>query len=170
MKALAEAVFIGEIVNQAKIANRAAERLKATKDQSDHFELWCSIQSILIASGNVSKILWPSRESSKARGNALRAVLGVDDQNLLSDRKFRNHFEHYDERIEDWVQKTSSLVYSDSSIDPFEPKWSGYSSQFHRAYNPRTQTLKFRGESFDLAALLKALDEIRLKCRPFVLP
>ena len=86
MKALAELVFVGEIMNQAKIAQRAAERLQATTDHFDELEVWCSIQSILVAAGNISKILWPSRKSSAARGERLRTLLNVDDRNLLSDR------------------------------------------------------------------------------------
>lgn len=170
MKPLAELVFISEIVMQSNIANRAAERLQVASDP-DHFdelEIWVSIQSILVAAGNVSKILWP-RKPSKARGERLRTLLNIDDGNLLSDRKFRNHFEHYDERIEDWFEKNGSAVYADSSISPFDSIWGGNPSNRHRAYNPMTHALTFRGESVDLASLLNALEEIRHKCHPFVL-
>lgn len=164
---LAEMVLIAEIVMQAKIAKRAATRLQGTNDQ---IEVWGSIQSILVAAGNVSKILWPSRKSSAARGKNLRALLNVDERNLLSDRKFRNHFEHYDDRIEDWFEKNGSAVYMDLSIDPFKSIWGSNPINRHRAYNPVKQTLTFRGESMDLAALLNVLEEIRYKCRHFALP
>jgi hypothetical protein len=172
MNSLAEMVFIFEIVQQVKFAKRASERLMAASN-SDHFddlEVWSSIQSILIAAGNVSKILWPSRKTSAARGERLRFLLKVEDQNLLSDRRFRNHFEHYDERIEDWFEKSPSAVYTDLSISPFKSIWGDYASSHHRAYNPLTQTLTFRGESVDFVILLNALEDIRNKCRGFVLP
>jgi hypothetical protein len=170
LKELTELVFVSEIVKQTKIAQRAAERLQATTDLFDELEVWCSIQSILVAAGNVSKILWPSRKSSTARGDVLRVLLDVDDRNLLSDRKFRNHFEHYDERIEDWFKKNPSAVYMDSSIDPFKPTWGSNPINLHRSYNPLTQTVTFRGESVDLAALMNALEEIRHQCRHLSLP
>ena len=168
MKALAETVFIGEIVLQSKIAELAAKRLSAIKENFDQIEVWSSIQSILVAAGNVSKILWPSTEY-KERGERLRELLKVDDNNILSDRKFRNHFEHYDERIEDWFKKQSSAVYSDLAVDPFKSIWGNVPTNHHRAYDPLTQTLTFRGESFDLTAVLKELKEIRGKCRHCVL-
>ena len=168
--ALAELVFIGEIVMQSKIAERAAERLPATTDHFDPLEVWCSIQSILVAAANVSKILWPQRKRSAARGKTLRTLLNVDDHNLLSDRNIRNHFEHYDERIEKWFENDCSAVYRDSIIDPFESIWGRNPANLHRKYNPVTQTLTFRGESVDLAAILKALEEIRHKCRHLALP
>ena len=170
MKALAELVFIAEIVMQTKIAKWAAGRLQATTDHFNEVEVLGAIQLILVAAGNVSKILWPSRKSSAARGEMLRKLLNVDNRNLLSDRKFRNHFEHYDERIEDWFEKNRSAVYMDSSIDPFKSIWGSNPANRHRVYNPLTQTLTFRGESVDLAALLNVLEEIRHKCRHFALP
>lgn len=169
MKALAEMVFIGEIVMQAKIAKRAAERLQATTDNFDELEVWCSIQSILVAAGIVSKILWPSQKYT-ARGEKLRTLLNIDESNLLSNRKFRNHFEHYDERIEDWFEKNPSAVYMDLRIDPFESIWGSNPVNWHRGYNPLTQTLTFRGDSMHLASLLNVLEEIRLKCRHLALP
>jgi hypothetical protein len=169
MKALEEMVFIGEIVLQSKIAHRAAERLLANRDKFDQIEVWCSIQSILVAAGNVSKILWPQKKCA-ARGEKLRKLLNIDQNNLLADRKFRNHFEHYDERIEAWFVENPSAVYRDTVIDPFKSICRQTLANNHRVYDPLTQTLTFRGDSVDLAAVLNELDEIRLKCRPFALP
>ena len=167
LKPIAEMALIGEIVTQSKFAEKAAVQL--TKS-SDSVEVWGSIQSILVAAANVSKILWPARKRYMARGKQLRELLGVDDDNLLSDRTFRDHFEHYDERIEDWFDNNNSAVYMDSRIDPFEPTPWSLPQFFHRSYNPISQTLSFRNESIDLAAVLAALAEIREKCRFFALP
>jgi hypothetical protein len=167
MKALTEQVFIGEIVLQSKIAKRAFERLTATQDQ---IEVWCEIQLILMAAGNVSKIFWPQEKKYTARGDYLRKLLNVADSNLLSNRKFRNHFEHYDDRIETWFEANPSSVYSDLAIGPFKSVLGNFPVNYHRAYDPSTQTLTFRGESFGLAAVLNALEEIRIKCRPIALP
>jgi len=100
----------------------------------------------------------------------LRELLDVDDRNPLSDRHFRNHFEHYDERIEDWFAESGSAVCIDSRIDPFDSPWGRNPANFHRGYNPLTKTLTFRGESTDLAAILSALQEIRHKCRYLARP
>ena len=167
--ALSEMVFISEIVLQSKIAELVAKRLSAIKDNFDQVEVWSSIQSILVAAGNVSKILWPSTEYIE-RGERLRELLKVDDNSILSDRSLRNHFEHYDDRIEKWFKGKSSAVYSDLAIDPLKSMRRNFPTNHHRAYDPLTQTLTFRGESFDLAAVLKELKEIRIKCRHFVLP
>ena len=166
MAVLQEMVLIGEIVLQSKIAHRAADRLKVTHDNFDMVEVWCSIQSILIAAGNVSKILWP-HQKYKSRGETLRQMLNVSEDNLLSDRKFRNHFEHYDERIEDWFNNQSPAVFTDLAMNL--SLRGTMATKDHRGYNSHNNTLIFRGQSLDLNEVLNALKEILDNCRLHVL-
>lgn len=167
LKPLAEMALIGEIVFQSKIAEMAGVQLaKAT----DPIEVWGSIQSILVSAAIVSKILWPAKKKNQSRGKQLRELLDVDGSNVLSDRTFRNHFEHYDERIEDWFDNNNSAVYKDSEINPFEPPPWSLPNFTHRSFNPSRQKLSFRNESIDLVTVLAALAEIREKCRPYTLP
>lgn len=164
MNPLQEMVLIGEIVLQSKIARRAADRLESPDSDVD---TWSSIQSILVASANVSKILWPTTTRYKARGEKLRQMLRVDDSNILSSRKFRNYFEHYDEQIDEWFKNQSSAVYIDLAMNP---SVSGVGARrSHRGYNSFNNTLIFRGESLDLGEVLKALEEILNNCKPYAL-
>ena len=168
LQAFTEHILLGEIAFQCQLAAKAAERLPACDDQFDSLEVWSAIQSILIAAANVSKLLWPSHSRS-ARGPALRALLEVDDRNPLADRTLRNHFEHYDERIEDWMSTAPSATYVDQSIGSaaFNPR--AFPQVVHRHYDPCTKVLTFRNESVSLASMLEALDLIRQKCCSFVL-
>lgn len=84
-------IFIGEIVLQTKIARRAAEHLQSASESFDKIEIWSSIQTILVATGNISKILWPNKKYEK-RGERLRVILNVGENNPLINRKFRNLF------------------------------------------------------------------------------
>lgn len=171
MNGLQEMILIGEIVLQSKIAQRAAERLRATHDDFDHVETWCSIQSILVASGNVSKILWAS-EKYKLRGEKLRQLLKVEKDNPLSSRKFRNNFfEHYDERIDEYFQFNSQGVYIDLAMNPSLNSgiFGDEPLDTHRGYNSFNNTLLFRGETLDLNAILMALENILNNCKPYCL-
>lgn len=166
MNGIQDMAFLSEIVLQVKIARRAAERLEATQNNFDHIEVWCSIQSILGAIGNISKILWPEKKY-KIRGERLRQMLKVEDENVLSDRKFRNNFfEHYDARIEEWYSNNSNGVYIDLAMNPSLP---GRNLNTHRGYNSFNNTLEFRGEVLDLNDILKALEKIFEKCKPYTL-
>ena len=168
MKPLAEQVFLGEIVFQSKIALLSANHLFSTHLHEDAYEAWRSIQSLLVSAGNISKILWPAKIYA-ARGKHLRELLKVGENNLLSDRKIRNHFEHYDERIEEWFEKPSSSVYQDWAFDSFPPVWGPKLNTRHRVYDPVTGVLTFRGKSIELVEVAKAIKDIQTKCRRFAL-
>lgn len=151
---------------QSKIALRAAERLEAPSiDVDKQVETWSSVQSILVATANVSKILWPTLKY-KARGEKLRQILRVENNNILSNRNFRNYFEHYDEQIDELFKNRSSAVYTDLAMNP---SLSGVGDTGHRGYNSFNNTLIFRGKSLDLAEVLKALQEILSNCKPYAL-
>lgn len=161
-------VFLGEIEFQSKVALRAADRLSEFGNGLDMIDIWSATQSILIAAGNISKILWPTRKESKSRGSMLRELLDVDKNNPLFDRKFRNLFEHYDERIDNWFATQRSASFTDFSLGP--PR--GFARQFpsgvHRGYDYTTETLTYQGESMDLGALVKAIAEIQQKGRSII--
>lgn len=161
-------ILVGEIGLQSKIALRAAERLWATHDNFDHTETWCSIQSILVAAGNVSKILWPNVKY-KIRGEKLRRFLKVENDNPLCSRTFRNHFEHYDERIEEWFEGKSGGVYVDLAMNPhLNNGIFGHFPRFiHRGYNSFNNTVVFRDEILDLNEVLRALEEILENSKPY---
>jgi hypothetical protein len=156
--------FLGEIEHQASLGIMAAKRLP-TSSASDiePLAVWSAIQSLLIAAGNVSKILWPVGEKSAPRGEMLRQLLQVAHDSPLADRRFRNHFEHYDERLEAWLANRKSAVYTDQFIGSFASVPEGFASSVHRAYDVDTQTVSFRGEAIQLRPLVLALGELVLK-------
>ncbi len=165
MKEFKEMVLISEIVLQTKIAQRANERLQATHESFDRLEVWCSIQSILVATGNISKILWPIKKNNKTRGKSLRQMLKIEDTNTLSNRTFRNNFEHYDERIEELFNNNSSVAYRDLAMNP---SFRGASAaNVDRGYNSFNNTLIFRGEILDLNKVFKALEELLNNCKQY---
>jgi hypothetical protein len=167
MNEIQDMAFCGEIVLQVKIARRANERLEATKDNFDHIEVWCSIQSILVAAGNISKILSPPDKKYKLRGDRLRQMLKVEDNCVLLDRKFRNSFfEHYDSRIDEWFEKHPTVAYIDLAMNPSFP---GRNLNAHRGYNSFNNTIEFRGEILDLNAILRAMEKIFENCKPYTL-
>jgi hypothetical protein len=79
---------------------------------------WYSVQSLLMAAANVSKLLWPTYRRGEnlipCRGEELRKSLAISDEHSpLSDRTLRNHFEHFDARLEHWP---ASLTFDSSFI------------------------------------------------------
>lgn len=162
-------LFLREIEFQARIAARAAARLPDGRSDFDRDDAWGVIQLILGAAANVSKILWPSPKSPYAdRGTMLRALLALDEHHTLFGRELRNHFEHYDDRIDQWLAKVGSATYTDQVIGQL----SGFLAQFpesaNRHYDPITRRLSFRGDFVDLGLVLDALADLHARCRQAV--
>lgn len=160
MKLFEDSVYISEIVLQVKIGQKAFERLNSYEDTID---VWSSIQSILIVTANISKILWPNKKYND-RGVRLRKMLNISDDNILRDRTFRNHFEHYDERIATQFENGANGVFIDLAMNP---DFSFSSRNTNRGYNTIDKTVVFRGQKFDLDELNTAMLEILEKCRPY---
>lgn len=74
--------------------------------------IWFALQGMLVSAANASKLLWGSRteEALEAR-RELRESVGVTDASPLSSRRLRNDFEHFDERLEEWFDKSRDHIY-----------------------------------------------------------
>ena len=151
-------IFQMEIERQCKFAIIAIEEVKTGLSNKDSDLVWYAIQNFLVAVGNISKIFWPTR--NKERGEELRRSLGIEDNSPIQPRNFRNHFEHFDERLEKWAESSERHNFVDSSILPpnmiagIDPK------DFLRIFNPTTWTLTFRGDKYELKPIIKPIYEL----------
>lgn len=122
---------------------------------------WYSLQGVLIAVANISKILWPVKKFED-RGSELRDALGIADDSPLRSRKFRNHFEHYDERIQEWFDSPRPPGFADFCIGGDDSFGGGLGKpHYMRNFNPQTTTLYFRGEHYKLEPVIAALLALR---------
>lgn len=168
--------------------NRVMQRLQTndpplTRQESHtvHQEVFRAIHSFLTHASNVSRLLWPAgtggeppRESSQkrqkwhariGRGQTLRAAIGVEDDHPLRRRKLRDHLEHFDERLDDWQASTKHKIFVQDNIGPrdvisIEGMEDG---DRMRWYEPHTQHFLFRGEEYDLQALVDGVSDILQK-------
>lgn len=120
------------------------------------------MQSILISSGNISKILWPIKLKYKERGEQLRKLLKIDSESVLKSRTFRNKFEHYDELLDDFFKDKDIYSYTDLAMNPSLSSSIGKSC--HRGYNSYNNTLVIHGEILDLNDIVDAVEQLKLKC------
>jgi hypothetical protein len=86
----------------------------------------------------------------------------------LPSRKFRNHFEHYDERIEEYFKYNAQGVYIDLAMNPSLSSgiFGHLPLNTHRGYNAFNNTLVFRDETLDLNEVFVALENIVDNCKP----
>lgn len=134
--------------------------------------IWYSLNAFLNAVANVSKLLWPHprRRTAKDfpnRGEELRENLGVSDDSPLQYRTVRNHFEHVDERIEEWWLESERHNIAQRSMGPLGMGIEGLEQkEFFEQFDPAQLIAAFQGDLFELqpiadeiSALLSAVTE-----------
>ena len=154
-------VFRFEISRQCQFADIAWKYISLALRSNDINLLWYSIQSFLGAAANISKILWPSAKQREMRGAELRSQLRVPDGAPLEYRGIRNHFEHFDERLDSWASSPEPGLFVDSNVGPkgaiagIDPK------DFLRNFDPASYVVSFRDEEYPLRPIEEAIKHLR---------
>lgn len=155
-------VLVLEVERQAKFGLMAVSDLNAALASQDTDRVWYSIQSLLIAAGNVSKLLWPAKAYAE-RGQTLRQALSISDESVLAPRTFRNHFEHFDERLETWSVADPPRNFVDSNIGP-PGMISGLDpASFLRNLDTKDWAVTFRGDAYQLRPIAAALQGLHAR-------
>ncbi|MCM3573273.1 hypothetical protein M3172_08705 [Mesobacillus subterraneus] len=130
-------------------------------DSSAHNnQLWYFVQNFLISTANVSKLLWGSK-STIAMRQVLRESLGVDEDSPLKIRDFRNHFEHYDERVERWASSSTNRNFIDSNIGPIRAFGNAFNQEdFFRNFDPELMAITFQGQTYELQPIVDELAKL----------
>ncbi|HEX2279032.1 MAG TPA: hypothetical protein VHN13_18205, partial [Candidatus Tectomicrobia bacterium] len=81
-----------------------------------------------------------------------------EEDSPLAPRTFRNHFEHFDARLEDWAVSSEHRTFVDANIGP-----TGMISGFDpgdclRNFDPHTFTITFRGDHYHLPPIVEATE------------
>jgi hypothetical protein len=125
-------------------------------------EFWYSVQGFLVAAANVSKLLWPIKKSSREFRADMRQALGISDNSLLNDRKFRDRFEHFDERLESWASSSERDMYVDQniaeSIDTLGPLLGELN--LLRNFDLAAFAVTFYGEYYAIISIAEELEQV----------
>ncbi|MGV9142258.1 MAG: hypothetical protein ACOC1X_04905 [Promethearchaeota archaeon] len=153
-------IFQREVERQCKFALLALNQINEGLSKNDSEYIFYSLQSFLIATANISKILWPNKEKYQNRGKQLRVSLDVEENSPLLSRKFRNHFEHFDERIQEWEKSSKNKIFADSIIGPPSTVGVKDENDVFRMFNPKNWEVIFRGEKYKLSPTISAIEEL----------
>ncbi len=154
-------IFHSEVKHQCDFAFLALQDMDTSLKQANSERFWYSTQAFLVAVGNVSKLLWPPREQIENRGRKLRATLSVNNDSPLQLRKFRDHFEHFDERIEQWILSSKRHNFIDQSIGSPKSIVGAEEGDFLRFFDTTESVLIFRGDRYYLKPVIIALKALR---------
>jgi len=177
-------MFILEVQNQCRYALIAYDELQRTmaevrknmeamrssdaiqrnllKKQGDILtdRVFFFIHGFLSHIANVSKIFWPSRKLFEARGIKLRQELNINAGSPVENRHYRNHLEHFDERLERWASSSKAgLVDRNITFDGAQIIANG--SQIFRNLRVPEMQFTFGGEYCELIPIAEEIRKIR---------
>ncbi len=74
-------------------------------------DVWIALVSFLVHTAMISKFLHPVKGAeAKQRGETIQAHLEVEQSSPILPRAARDNLEHFDERIDNWVQKQHTKI------------------------------------------------------------
>lgn len=188
MDAHAKSTYLREVATQSQFAlnaaanlNHALNEIRTKGKETDlhqrtamQSEVFRSIHSLLTHASNISRMFWPPRPSKvkaegqgagpedfSERGATLRAAVGLpDDGHPLKSRRLRDHLEHFDERLDDWVNTSHARNYAQDTIAPWGSISGIAESDVMRWYDQQSRRFIFRGESLDVQELVTAIGKL----------
>ncbi len=136
---------------------------------------WFSIEAFLMATGNISKVFWPSvpgkdknRARIERRCRALRILCEMGDDSPLKSRVLRNHFEHFDERLDIWYDADRPANLADSNFVRLEEFKEWNPGDVLRNFDPESWVLWFMGDTLEFRPLIQAVESLTRRIeRPF---
>jgi hypothetical protein len=152
-------------LNDALKAGNSPEPLSWRERQEVHDRIWYSLQNLLTAAANIAKALWGEGAKLTEERRPLRESLGVPDDSPLQQTALRNHFEHFDSRLDIWAAESATTPgssYIDKIIGPPTTVVAVGSGpkEYFRHFDPSTGVASFWGETFDLKALVDTVVEL----------
>lgn len=153
-------IFQREVERQCAFALIAARDLNQALQAGDMDRIWYSVQALLVAAGHVSMLLWPVSPLLPERGAQVRESLSVGDDSPLQPRTFRNHFEHFDERLEQWATSSERRNFADQNVGP-PGMISGLDpGDYLRNLDTTNMAVTFRGDAYPLQTIVAAIREL----------
>ncbi len=147
-------VYLGEVRTQVAFAERAFQEYRRALEESDVPSVFYHAHHFLVHATNIDKLI--DVDPNSYRGQYLAYAFPGKDIDLKRFRQLRNHLEHFDERLDMWVQNFDGHAFFDMNIVTGAK---GFPAKaFLRAMDG--YIFRFHGEEYDLLALYSELEKI----------
>ena len=167
-----ESIYLRELIQQCQYAIGAVGRMNECLSNQNPSEFFREAGDFLQHSSAVSRVLWPpgsknraKKKRAKQRGSHLRAKLAVPENHALQARNLRDHFEHFDERLDEWAETSPHKNIVDNMIGPRNAIGGSAikDEDIMRMYDPANKEIVFRGETFNVQVLVSGVQDIQAK-------
>jgi hypothetical protein len=155
-------VFQKQVTLQVNFANFSAQQINAGVKDQDINTIFFGIQNLLNAAANIAKALWGGGGKRAEQRKPLRDSIGIDDNSPLKVVSMRHNFEHIDERLDTWWQKSTDHNYVDLNVGAVETVTIVGNDEINnfRRYDAHSFDLLFWGEKFNIREIMLEVQRI----------
>lgn len=122
-----------------------------------------AVQNIALQGAALSRYFWPTEikktDLHNSRARHLRQVFAVEDSSALKDRALRNAMEHFDERLDVYLQKYPVGNIIPSYVGP-KPESDGVLNHLFRAYYTDVAVFEVLGERYKIIPIIEEIGRI----------
>ena len=157
-----EVFYIESLLNKTRSILNDAEALNKFWKNGNHDCQYDDVildkfQNIILNVAGISRFFWPSKDY-QIRGEKLRKVYHVSDSGVLKNRDVRNHIEHFDEKLDDFLRKFSTWKVMQKYVGPVF--FSSDATVFFRAYFYDKQIFKMLNVEFEIKPIIAEIRRI----------
>lgn len=117
------------------------------------------MQNVIEQAGAISRYFWPADNKHAGRGQFLRIIFEIEDDDPLSDCSLRNSLEHYDEYLDKLFSRPNAGEYIPDYFSPKLDLNQGF-RYFLRAYFPDTNEFIVLGKSHRVQPIAESIGRI----------
>lgn len=155
-------LHIHELRNQSRFIEASVDILNQSLENKASIGVFFALQNIMHGANLVARLIWTPRKKGKERAANLRELLGLPENHPLNNENILTLADNSDEANDQWIaQSKDQYILFDyigdigaSTHNKVEGK------NIFRAFDTNTKIFTFRGKSFNLEALLKAIADI----------
>ena len=153
-----EFIYVSEVSRQCRYALACFEAMKSAYKEDRVDDVFRNLDGLVGHAARLSLLFWPT-QGDQDRGEYLRDLFGIKEDNVLANRGLRNDLQHFDERLDTWIKSTGGRRFIDSNISrPGDIDIDG--EQPLRNFYWKECAYTFRSETYSIYPIALSIAEI----------
>jgi len=158
-------IYIHEVRNQCTYVQASLEMFNQAMEKGQPIAILYSAQNMVQHAATLARTLFPLRNKAARNAEAMRELLAIDDSHALNNKQLIHMWDHPEDRMEDWIEKSRDRFVVMDYVGPFgmvgEQEVQGLQqSDVFRQVDPDNLNFIFRGEAFALQGIAHAVADI----------
>lgn len=155
-------LHVHELRNQCRYLEANIGVLSQMLENKSSVGVFFSLQGIMTGASAISRLVWSPRKKGKERSAALREMLGLPEKHPLNNSNILSIMEQSDEMNDEWISQSKNqyILYDFIGEIATSQHKDVETKNIFRAYDPTIHTYYFRGQAYNVDAMLKALGNL----------